>query len=231
MNRFNSFIVTTASKVEGYRIIEQLGVVYGDAIHKPNFTAMTSSRDFSTAHSMFIGSAEMKGTERLVYEAREYAFGQMKRGAKELGANAIVGFICNNSIGNDIMHLSLYGTAVKVVSEAEYESQMVADANARAQEQAEKEKRVAEQKRQIEELQARKDAGDLWREEAFLKEIDGIDSVMQIWNIWSTSGLDECYADITRKIQIEKSSERMYGKIPGEAKNLKETIKVMLFGK
>ena len=222
--------VTTAAKIEGFRITKLLGVVYGDAIHKPNFTAMTSARDFGVVGAMAYGSAKMNRTENLVKDARDYAYMEMKESAERLGANAIVGYVSNSSLGNDLMHISVYGTAVKIVSDADYSKQREAEAEAKAREEAEQAKRDAELKRKFEELRSRRGSKEYWREESFLESNKDVDSVMKIWQAWSALGLGNTYPDIDREIRTQKDSERMYGKMPGEAKRLIEKISKEVFG-
>lgn len=223
----NGFIVTTASVIEGFRIIDQLGIVYGDAIHKPNFSAMASSRDFSTTNAMFYSSSEMKGTEKLVNEARDYAYRNMKKQAMDIGANAIVGFVNNSSFGNDLIHISLYGTAVRVIPEEEFEKEMELK---KEQKQKEQEKREIDIFKRNEEIRERRTNGDFEREEAFMRDIADEDSMIKIWDIWVQSGLNNRYRDIGMKIEQLKNSERMYGKMSGDAKRIKEQISKTLSG-
>ena len=46
--------------------------------------------------------------------AREYAIQKMISAAAEKGANAIVGIDSESSMGGEVMHVTIYGTAVRI---------------------------------------------------------------------------------------------------------------------
>ena len=101
-------IVTTTPAVEGKRIVEYKGIVFGEATFgagmgtelKGMFAGITGKRS---------GSYEKK-----LHEIRMSAIGQMQSQAAELGANAVVGvdvdyeFITSASV----LMISVTGTAV-----------------------------------------------------------------------------------------------------------------------
>ena len=60
---------------------------------------------------------EMKGQVSIIEEARRFAYVKMMRRALDLGANAIIAIDSDNTIGESICYLSLYGTAVYVEQE------------------------------------------------------------------------------------------------------------------
>jgi hypothetical protein len=128
------------------------------------------------------------------------------------------------------MYISLYGTAVKVVSEQDYVAQMAAEREAAEKREREKEQREAEAKQRLDEIRQRRAAGGFAREEKLLSDIEDYDSVAGIWGAWSASGLDLQYPDVTNKIKAARSSERMYGKMPGEANAMKQMIRKSIFG-
>ena len=54
----------------------------------------------------------MKGQVGIIEEARKFAYVKMMKEAKDRGANAIIAIDSDNTIGESICYLSLYGTAV-----------------------------------------------------------------------------------------------------------------------
>ena len=119
------FILTTASTIEGYKIIEQHGLVFGETVFKHGFLARFGADFSNTVDLIRWGSREMSGSVDLIEQARQFAYDKMIEEAKNRGANAIIAIDSDNTFGNDMMYLSLYGTAVKAVPEAEYKQKMI----------------------------------------------------------------------------------------------------------
>lgn len=230
MKRYSDFILTTAPTVEGYRIIGQYGLVFGETVFKHGFMSRLGASLSNAVDTVSWGSRELSGSMELIEEARQYAYDKMVNEAKSRGANAIIAIDSDNTFGGDVMYISLYGTAVKVVSEREYENQIAAEREAAVQRQAEKERQAQEQKARVDELRRRRAAGEFAREEKLLSDIESIDSVAEIWKLWSASWLDTKYPDITKRIKAAKSSEAMYGKMSGEADSIRKMIQESIFG-
>ena len=229
MRRNDDMILTTSSSIEGYKITAQCGLVFGETVFKHGFLSRLGASVSNTIDTLALGSREMSGSMGLIEEARAFAYDKMIRQAKELGANAIIAIDSDNTIGGDIMYISLYGTAVRAVSEKDYEKQIAAEREAAMQREAEMERQAQERKQRLDELKERRSAGDFAAEEKLLSEIASYDSVMQIWQSWSASGLDVKYPDITSRIKNSKETERMYGKMAGEANAIKKMINEAIF--
>mgnify|MGYP001253641482 FL=1 len=104
-------IVTTTPSVEGRKIIEYKGVVFGEVIAGVNFL-----KDFAAELSNFFGGRSRSYEGELI-EAREAALREMQKRAARLGANAVVGVDIDYEVlgknGNMLM-VTASGTAVLV---------------------------------------------------------------------------------------------------------------------
>lgn len=102
-------IVTTTPTIEGKRIVEYKGIVFGEVISGVNFI-----KDFSAGLSNFFGGRSGSYEEELI-EAREAAVKEMEEKAEALGANAAVGVDIDYEVlgqsGNMLM-VTASGTAV-----------------------------------------------------------------------------------------------------------------------
>ncbi len=107
-------ILTTAGAIEGYKVKKQLGVVFGETVFKPSVGQMLTSSVGDAFRSFAISSKEMKGQVSIIESARKFAYVKMMNSALERGANAIIAIDSDNTIGDSICYLSLYGTAVYV---------------------------------------------------------------------------------------------------------------------
>ena len=102
-------IVSTTHALEGRSVREYLGVVTGEAILGANIF-----RD------LFAGLRDIVGGRSAAYEkelrkAREVAFEELERAARERGANAILGVDIDYEVlgeSNGMMMVSVSGTAV-----------------------------------------------------------------------------------------------------------------------
>lgn len=106
-------ILSTCQQIDGYRATKQLGLVFGEVIFKSNvFRSMKSGMDdFFAKHSPF--SQELKGSSKLIANARQYAMNKMKADASRRKANAIIGIDSESSIEEGgLVHVSIFGTAV-----------------------------------------------------------------------------------------------------------------------
>ncbi len=102
-------IVTTTPNIEGRRIIEYKGIVFGEVIAGVNFI-----KDFAAELSNFFGGRSGSYEGELI-EAREAALKEMEKRAVTLGANAILGVDIDYEVlgqaGNMLM-VTASGTAV-----------------------------------------------------------------------------------------------------------------------
>ena len=78
-------ITTTTTSVEGKRIAEYRGIVFGEVISGVNFV-----RDLAASFSNFFGGRSSSYEQELI-EARQNAIREMEERAAALGANAVVG--------------------------------------------------------------------------------------------------------------------------------------------
>ena len=104
-------IVTTTPGVEGKRIVEYKGIVFGEVISGVDFL-----KDFAASLSDFFGGRSRSYEGELMY-AREEALEEMKRRAQAIGANAGVGVDIDYEIlgaNNSMLMVTASGTAVVV---------------------------------------------------------------------------------------------------------------------
>jgi len=108
----DELLITTTPNIEGSKIVEYLGIVSGQAIMGGNIFRDT----IASVSDAFGGRSGVYETK--FREAREKAFFDMEEEAIEDGANAIVGVkIDHEMVRNDMMSVSVHGTAVKAVKE------------------------------------------------------------------------------------------------------------------
>lgn len=110
----NSMILASTSSIEGYKVIKQCGLVFGEVFYRSSmkdafFASLDDGFNFSLTES-----EELNGIGSQVEKAREYAINKIKIEADKRGANAIVGIDAESSMGKDVMHVMIYGTAVVV---------------------------------------------------------------------------------------------------------------------
>ena len=102
-------IVTTTATVEGKRITEYKGIVFGEVISGVNFV-----RDIAASFSNFFGGRSESYEEELV-QARQNALKEMEQRAAALGANAVVGVDIDYEVlgaNNGMLMVTASGTAV-----------------------------------------------------------------------------------------------------------------------
>ncbi|HEY8462488.1 MAG TPA: putative heavy metal-binding protein [Bacillota bacterium] len=106
-------IITTTPAVEGKKIIEYKGVVFGEVISGVNFL-----KDFAAGLSNFFGGRSGSYEGELI-EARETALRELERRAAALGANAVVGVDVDYEVlgqGGNMLMVTVSGTAVVLES-------------------------------------------------------------------------------------------------------------------
>lgn len=104
-------IVTTTPSVEGAKIKEYYGVVFGEVISGVDFV-----RDFAAGLTNFFGGRSGSYEEELVL-ARSQAMSEMENRARQLGANAVVGVDVDYEVlgtDNGMLMVTASGTAVRV---------------------------------------------------------------------------------------------------------------------
>ena len=104
-------IVTTTPSVEGRRITEYKGVVFGEVIAGVNFV-----KDFVAGLSNFFGGRSGTYEEELI-TPRQQALDEMEQRAAQLGADAVVGVDIDYEVlgaDNGMLMVTASGTAVRL---------------------------------------------------------------------------------------------------------------------
>lgn len=226
-------IMTTAPSVEGYRIVKQCGIVFGETIFKHGMSARSSAMISDVVDTMKWGSRELSGTMSLIEQAREYAYDKLERAARDRGANAIIGIDSDNTFygdGNLTMYLSLYGTAVKIVTEEEYQRILAKkreEAERANEEYLQKQYELNKNRIEFEEQLA---AGEKPKEAKLFESLDDAKTLRELWNLWNQIGLNDKYPEISELLSSRKEMERMYGATPHDLALTKKKLREMLFG-
>lgn len=103
-------IITTTNSIEGRKITQYKGIVFGEVVSGVNFI-----KDFAAGLTNFFGGRSNSYEGELV-EARENAIDEMRKRAESMGANAIIGVDIDYEVlgqGNMLM-VTASGTAVVV---------------------------------------------------------------------------------------------------------------------
>lgn len=104
-------IVTTTPTIEGRKIIEYKGIVFGEIVSGVDFI-----KDFAAGLTNFFGGRSGSYEGELI-EARENALAEMESRAMNLGANAVVGVDIDYEVlgqANNMLMVTASGTAVIV---------------------------------------------------------------------------------------------------------------------
>ena len=104
-------ITTTTPSVEGKRIVEYKGIVFGEVVSGVNFV-----RDIAASFSNFFWGRSGSYEEELI-QARQSAIREMEQRAAALGANAVVGVDIDYEVlgaDNGMLMVTASGTAVTV---------------------------------------------------------------------------------------------------------------------
>lgn len=104
-------IVTTTNAIEGKRILEYKGIVFGEVISGVNFI-----KDFKAGLTNFFGGRSGSYEGELI-EAREAALRQLEERAIAIGGNAVVGVGVDYEVlgqGGTMLMVTVSGTAVLV---------------------------------------------------------------------------------------------------------------------
>jgi uncharacterized protein YbjQ (UPF0145 family) len=104
-------IITTTPSVEGKRITEYKGIVFGEVISGVDFI-----KDFKAGLTNFFGGRS-KSYENELIDARVNALEELNSRAAALGANAVVGVDVDYEVlgqGGNMLMVTVSGTAVIV---------------------------------------------------------------------------------------------------------------------
>lgn len=104
-------ILTTTPGIEGKRIVDYKGIIFGEVISGVNFL-----KDFAAGLSNFFGGRSGSYEGELI-EAREQALAEMRKRAEMLGANAVIGIDMDYEVlgqGGNMLMVTASGTAVRV---------------------------------------------------------------------------------------------------------------------
>ena len=102
-------IITTTPTVEGKRIVEYKGIVFGEVVSGVNFV-----KDIAASLSNFFGGRSGSYEEELI-TARQNALREMEQRAAQMGANAAVGVDIDYEVlgtDNGMLMVTASGTAV-----------------------------------------------------------------------------------------------------------------------
>jgi len=104
-------IISTTPSLEGKRIIEYKGIVFGEVISGVDFI-----KDFAAGLTNFFGGRSGSYEGELI-QARENAIEEMEKRARDMGANAVVGVDIDYEVlgqANNMLMVTASGTAVIV---------------------------------------------------------------------------------------------------------------------
>ena len=104
-------IISTTPTLEGRRITEYRGIVFGEVVAGVDFI-----KDFAAGLTNFFGGRSGSYEDELI-RARENAIAEMAQRAGALGANAVVGVDIDYEVlgqGNNMLMVTVSGTAVVV---------------------------------------------------------------------------------------------------------------------
>jgi uncharacterized protein YbjQ (UPF0145 family) len=107
----NILVITTTPSVEGKKIIEYKGIVFGEVVNGVDFV-----KDFAAGLTNFFGGRSGSYEGELI-EARRNALDEMAQRAKAIGANAVVGVDIDYEVlgqGGNMLMVTASGTAVIV---------------------------------------------------------------------------------------------------------------------
>ncbi len=108
-------IITKTASVDGYRITEYNGVVFGEIVAGVDFL-----RDLAAGLSNFFGGRSGSYENELI-QAREAAIREMAGRASQMGADAIVSVTMDYEVigsnGSNMMMVIASGTPVKLARE------------------------------------------------------------------------------------------------------------------
>lgn len=107
----DNVIITTTNSVEGKRIVEYKGIIFGEIVSGVDFI-----KDFAAGLTNIFGGRSGSYEDELV-SARETSLQELKQRASRLGANAVVGVKVDYETlgqGGNMLMVTASGTAVVV---------------------------------------------------------------------------------------------------------------------
>ncbi len=107
-------ILSSCQSVDGYYAKEQLGLVFGECYFRSGILKTLSANLEDIVDANRLRATELSGSAKMVQNARDYAINKMKDEAYKRGANAIIGIDAESSIDEVFIHVTIYGTAVKL---------------------------------------------------------------------------------------------------------------------
>lgn len=102
-------IMTTTPTVEGRKIVEYKGIVFGEVVNGVDFI-----KDFAAGLTNIFGGRSGSYEDELV-DARTAALRELEERARRLGADAVVGIDVDYEVlgqGNNMLMVTASGTAV-----------------------------------------------------------------------------------------------------------------------
>ncbi len=102
-------IMTTTPTIEGRKIVEYKGIVFGEVVNGVDFI-----KDFAAGLTNIFGGRSGSYEDELV-DARESALRELEARARNLGADAVVGIDIDYEVlgqGNNMLMVTASGTAV-----------------------------------------------------------------------------------------------------------------------
>lgn len=104
-------IVTTTNQIEGKRIVDYKGIVFGEVISGVNV-----ARDIAASFTDFFGGRS-NAYEKSLIQARETALNELQQRAQAIGGNAVIGVDVDYEVlgeNNGMLMVTASGTAVTV---------------------------------------------------------------------------------------------------------------------
>lgn len=104
-------IITTTPSIEGKKVLDYKGIVFGEIISGVDFI-----KDFAAGLTNFFGGRSNSYEGELI-QARENAISEMIKRAEGMGANAVIGVDIDYEVlgqGNNMLMVTASGTAVIV---------------------------------------------------------------------------------------------------------------------
>ncbi|MGO3018632.1 MAG: putative heavy metal-binding protein [Anaerococcus sp.] len=104
-------IVTTTGNVDGRKVVEYKGIVFGEVVSGINFL-----KDMGAGFRNFLGGRS-QGYEQELMSTRDEAIKEMEDRARAIGADAVIGMKMDYEVlgaNNGMLMVTCSGTAVKL---------------------------------------------------------------------------------------------------------------------
>lgn len=106
-----NMIVTTTGNVDGRKVVEYKGIVFGEVVSGINFL-----KDMGAGFRNFLGGRS-QGYEQELMSTRDEAIKEMEERARAIGADAVIGMKMDYEVlgaNNGMLMVTCSGTAVKL---------------------------------------------------------------------------------------------------------------------